>query len=281
MGSLLSTTTAAFRRSTARPALSSPSRQAPDTSGVNVADTLTEHAPTVSCGCGGPIQRTRAVCAASVATGSPARSGLSKYETPSVSSPNSRRSIGGRPRSMRQPTSKLMEASGSRSASASSTRRRRCGVTSELPPPMASWPALGPITATLPTLAASNGNSPSLTRRTVPSVATRRATARRPGSSDSASSDAVGPPPRIPTRPISRRTWRTWPSTTDSSTSPERTAAAREGPSQADGPGISRSSPASAAGAVECVPNQSDMTSPSKPHSRRSTPPISSGCSPQ
>ena len=91
---------------------------------------------------------------------------------------------------MRQPTSKLIEASGSRSASASSTRRRRCGVTSELPPPMASWPALGPITATLPTLVASNGNNPSLTRRTVPSVATRRATARRPGSSDSASSDA-------------------------------------------------------------------------------------------
>ena len=44
-GSVLSTTTAPSRRSTARPALSSPSRQAPDTSGTNVADSRTEHAP--------------------------------------------------------------------------------------------------------------------------------------------------------------------------------------------------------------------------------------------
>ena len=40
---------------------------------------------------------------------------------------------------MRQPTSHVTDASGSRSASASATLRRRCGVTSELPPPMASW----------------------------------------------------------------------------------------------------------------------------------------------
>jgi hypothetical protein len=83
---------------------------------------------------------------------------------------------------------------------------------------MASWPALGPITATLPTADGSNGSKPSLTSRTVPSAATRRATARRPGSSTPLVGTVV--PPRIPTRPISRRTWRTWPSTTDSSTCP-------------------------------------------------------------
>ena len=162
--------------------------------------------------------------------------------------------MAGRPRSMRHPTSEHTDAPGRRSASASSTRRRRCGVTSELPPPMASWPALGPMTATLPTVAASSGNNPSLTSSTVPSAATRRATARRPGSSYSASAVAVGSPPRIPTRSMSRSTLRTWPSTTDSSTCPARTAAARDGPSQAEGPGISRSSPATAAGTVRVRP---------------------------
>ena len=236
----------------------------------------------MSSGCGGPIHKMRAACATSVATGSPAMSALSKYATCTLSSASRRRSTDGSPRSIRHPTSEVTAASGSRSARASSTRRRRCGVTSELPPPMASWAALGPMTATLDTLPAASGSRPSLTSRTVPSAATCRATARRPGSSCSCSTpSAATVPSRIPTRPIKRRTLRTCPSTTDSSTAPSRTAAANVGPSQAEGPGISRSSPASAAGTVECVPNQSDMTSPSKPHSRRSTPPMRSGCSPQ
>ena len=41
-------------------------------------------------------------------------------------------------------------------------------------------------------------------------------------------------------------------------------------PNHCGGPGISRSSPAFAAGAVLCVPYQSDITTPSKPHSSRS-----------
>ncbi len=275
--------TSPSRRSTARPALSSPSCHAPGTSGVNVAEMRTEYLPMASPGCGAPIHRTRAVCATAVATGSPASSGLSKYSMRRLSSVSRRRSIGAVPRSILQPTSEKIEASGRRSASASATRRRRCGVTSELPPPMASWAALGPMTATLATPAGSRGNSPSLTSRTVPSTATRRATARRPGSSSSRSScsSVTGAvvPPRIPTRPISRSTLRTWPSTTDSSTTSSRTAAASVGPSQAEGPGISRSRPACAAASVAWVPNQSDTTSPSKPHSPRSTPPMRSACS--
>ncbi len=179
---------------------------------------------------------------------------------------------------MRHPTSVRIVAPGRRSASASATLRRRYGVTSELPPPMASWLAFGPITATLETPAGRSGSSPSLTSRTVPSAATSRATARRPGTSSSRSgADVSG----TPTRCIRSSTRRTSASTTDSSTSPARTAAAREAPSQAGGPGISRSRPARTAGTVEWVPNQSDITSPSKPHSSLSTPSTRSGCSPQ
>ena len=82
---------------------------------------------------------------------------------------------------------------------------------------MASCAALGPMTATLETLAGSSGSRPSLTSRTVPSAATRRATAAAPGRPPPARR-APSIRPRIPTRPMSRRTWRTWPSTTDSST---------------------------------------------------------------
>ena len=221
------------------------------------------------------------MCAASVATGSPARSGLSKYEMPSVSSSSSRRSIGGRPRSMRQPTSELM---------------RHPGAAPPVPRPHVGAGAASPRSCRRPWRAgrrlarsrprcrrspAANGNSPSLTRRTVPSVATRRATARRPGSSDSALAGArraaaedphpAHEPQDVAHLAINHRL-------VDLSGT-HRRGQRRAEPGRRSG--ISRSSPATAAGAVECVPNQSDMTSPSKPHSRRSTPPIRSGCSPQ
>ena len=61
-------------------------------------------------------------------------------------------------------------------------------------------------------------------------------------------------------------------------TSPARTAAASFSPKNCGGPGISRSSPAFAAGTVLCVPNQSDITRPSKPHSSRRIA-MSSACS--
>ena len=169
----------------------------------------------------------RAVWATSASTAArPACSGgsaRSKYSTRNCSPLSSRMSTAGSPRSMRHPTSERIVAFGRRSASASATLRRRYGVTSELPPPMASWLALGPITATLETPAGPSGSSPSLTSRTVPSAATSRATARRPGSSSSRSSPgARSVASSTPTRAISRNTWRIWPSTTVSSTSPSR-----------------------------------------------------------
>ncbi len=249
---------------------------------MNVAETRTAHRPTSKPGRGGPIHITRAVWASSASTGAastPGGSGLSKYSTWNDSAASRRRSIAGRPLSMRHPTSWRTSTPGMRSASAAARLRRRCGVTSELPPPTASCAALGPITATLDTAPTSSGSSPSLTSSTVPAAATWRATDRRPGSSSSDSAEGAGAP-RIPTRSMSPSRWRTFSSTTASSTTPSRTAAARDGPSQADGPGISSSRPATAASRVEWVPNQSDMTSASEPHLPRSTRPIRSGCSP-
>ena len=196
-------------------------------------------------------------------------SGLSKYSIMQPRRSRSRRSIGGQPAV--DPAAHLVRDHRVRAAaraSASAMLRRRCGVTSELPPPMASWRGVrADDRHARHGLGGSSGRSPSLTSSTVPSAATWRATARRSGSSSSGSSDDVGPTedahPRhqaagraAPARPRPTRRRR-----------PSRTAAASVGPSQAEGPGISRSSPASAAGAVECVPNQSDITSPSKPHS--------------
>ncbi len=119
--------------------------------------------------------------------------------------------------------------------------------------------------------------SPSLWTSTVPSITTRRATRRRPGSSSSRSGwSPATADSRSPTRSMRRSRWWALSSSTASETSPLATAAASVGPNQADGPGISRSSPAVAAGAVLWVPNQSDMTRPSKPHSPRRMVPMES-----
>ena len=147
---------------------------------------------------------------------------------------------------------------------------------------MASWPAFGPMTATLADARRVERQQAVVDQQDGP--LRRHPAGHRPSARVVLLpfvGGAVVADPSIPTRPMSRSTWRTWPSTTASSTTPSRTAAARVGPSQAEGPGISRSRPACAAGAVECVPNQSDMTTPSNPHSPRRMPPISSGCSPQ
>ena len=60
---------------------------------------------------------------------------------------------------------------------------------------------------------------------------------------------------------------------------PARTASARAGPNARPGPGISRSTPASADAAVPVTPNQSVTTKPSNPHSSRRMPPSRSWCS--
>ena len=57
------------RRSTERPALSSPSRHAPATSGVKLPLMRTEHAPTARPGRGGPSHMIRAEWAMPAATG--------------------------------------------------------------------------------------------------------------------------------------------------------------------------------------------------------------------
>jgi hypothetical protein len=56
-----------------------------------------------------------------------------------------------------------------------------------------------------------------------------------------------------------------------SSTAPSRTAASSPGPHGPPGPGMTRSSDALADASVERVANQSDITTPSKSHSRRRT----------
>ena len=114
---------------------------------------------------------------------------------------------------------------------------------------MANCAAFGPMTATLLTDGGIERQRPSLTSSTVNN---RRPAGHRPASRVVrlrfvACHDAT--PPKTPTWPMSRNTWRTWPSTTDSSTSPAPAPPPDSvGPSQAEGPGISRSSPASAAG---------------------------------
>ena len=70
-----------------------------------------------------------------------------------------------------------------------------------------------------------------------------------------------------PTRAASRSRRRTLSSIAVSATSPARTAATRASPHGPAGPGITRSSRPSPAAASERAANQSDMTTPSKPHS--------------
>src|SRR4029453_14620791 len=141
--------------------------------------------------------------------------------------------------------------------------------------------AFGPITATVPSSERSNGSSPSLARRTIDSVDARRASAR------SSARSTEWPPPLGSRSAATRATMRsgavsrrvTWASTNPSATSPARTAAASAGPKARAGPGISRSTPAWAEATVPATPNQSVTTNPSKPHSFRRMPAMSSGCS--
>ena len=223
-------------RSTERPALSSPSRHRPDTSGVKIPRIRTAHRPVSRPGCGGPIHMMRAVWATSAATAArPLRCGgsaPSKYSTRNCSPLSSRRSMRGQPAVDAAPhlraDRRAREALGQRVGHAPPPVRRHLRAAAahrELAGVRADHGharhASGP-----------SGSSPSLTSRTVPSAATSRATARRPGSSSSRSS-VLGAGRVARARPpgrISRSTCRTWSSTTVSSTTPSRTAAARVGP---------------------------------------------------
>ena len=155
-----------------------------------------------------------------------------------------------------------------------------CGSSAALPPPMIHVvSAAVPMTATERIAPRSIGSSASsFCRSTKLAAAVSRMRARCAGSS----TEPGSPPPTPSVAPVrsastfSRSTMR---STVARSTSPASTALVRAVPNHWGGPGISRSSPAFAAGAVLCVPNQSEMTKPSNPHSSRSTVVSNHSCS--
>ncbi len=155
-----------------------------------------------------------------------------------------------------------------------------CGSSAALPPPMIhAVSAAVPMSATEPSARRSRGSSASsFCSSTKLAAAASRMSARCAGSS----TDPGSPPPTPSVAPVrsasvfSRSTMR---STVARSTSPASTASVSARPNHCGGPGISRSRPALAAGAVLCVPNQSEITNPSKPHSSRRTVVSSHSCS--
>ncbi len=102
------------------------------------------------------------------------------------------------------------------------------------------------------------------TRQRPPPGATRRPPEHR------AREHRRAPSRRPPARPA-RAPARAFASTADSGTRPARTASTSAAPQGPPGPGISRSIPARAGASVSHAAHQSDITSPSKPHSSFST----------
>ena len=99
-------------------------------------------------------------------------------------------------------------------------------------------------------------------------VATSRASAAPSGGSGTvAGSTAGGTPSSSPARAASRSTRRTLSSTTASATVPARTAATSAAPHGSPAAGITTSSPALALASVLRAAVQSEITTPSKPHS--------------
>ncbi len=180
---------------------------------------------------------------------------------------------------LKQPRSCATSTPGAakRARSPASGETGGCGVTRALPPPWITVAsAFGPITAIVFASTSTGSTASAFLSNTKLSAAARRQIARSIGSSMQTSSGRSSS--RRPVRSINPSTRSALSSTTFSDTSPERTAAASFSPKNCGGPGISRSSPARAAGTVLCRPNQSDMTRPSNPHSSRSNA-ISSACS--
>jgi len=151
--------------------------------------------------------------------------------------------------------------------------------TRALPPPwVTGLTALGPISAMLRIVPGSSGSTPPSLRSSVNAAAAHRRS--------SAGSASTGPPslaapfgPRAPTRRASRRMRRTLASTSSSLTTPARTAAVSWPPQGPSGPGMARSSPASAVATVLRAACQSDRATPWNPHSSLRMPDSSSSCS--
>ena len=155
----------------------------------------------------------------------------------------------------------------------------RCtGSTRTLPPPCVCGSIeLGPISASRSTLPAGRGRTPrSFFSRTKERAPTSRSSA---GSMRAECGDATWPAPLPSTAPLSAPTLRARPSSratlwsiSASGTRPARTAASSESPQGPFGPGMMRSRPPSALETVDVVADQSDTTTPLKPHSVLSRP---------
>ena len=170
-----------------------------------------------------------------------------------------------------QPGRTVSLVCGSRPASASVSALAgvdtlTCGTVALPPPWVTGLTALGPISATLRSAAGSSGSTPASLLSSVNAAAAQRRS--------SIGSASTGPPfaaepldPSAPTRRASRRMRRTLVSTSSSLTSPARTAAVSWPPHGPAGPGMARSSPATAVATVLRAACQSDRATPWNPHS--------------
>ena len=148
------------------------------------------------------------------------------------------------------------------------------------PPPMfVVSRACRPTSATV--ASGGSGSVCSWLRSTViPEAARRVSCSRRVGLSGSvAAAGQTRVSPSAPTRPASRKRRRTWSSTTSTATSPLLTAATSAVLHGLCSAGITRSRPPFAAAATDLVANQSDISSPSHPHSDLRMPLFISSCS--
>ncbi|CAB4773328.1 unannotated protein [freshwater metagenome] len=158
---------------------------------------------------------------------------------------------------------------------ASSGCDTRVGVTCALPPPCTiPREALGPITAIDFTAETSSGKTGvpamlSLRNNTIADDDARRNVAMSSASVRETSGPGGTSVP--PVRSIRFKILRAQSRTSSADTSPRSTAATSASPRCNVGPGISRSSPATTPSTVECNPNQSLTTMPSKFHSPRKT----------
>jgi hypothetical protein len=145
------------------------------------------------------------------------------------------------------------------------------GVTNALPDPpyTAGW-ALGPITATVFSLARSRGRRPSFLSRTRLFLAAESASSALAGSSLGAPTGGAGRS-KDPAAKSARRMWPTFSSTALSGTRPEARSGAIFSRFRYLPEGISRSTPPARAPWVSWTASQSDITSPANPHARRST----------
>ena len=198
---------------------------------MNVVLARAENSPAVNAGCGGPDQISRVWGKTSRATAAPSRPAPTKYSTSIPGAPWAVR----RPPGPRQgmgpgithPGSCRTRLDPSRSVRASSGADTEGGVTSAAPPPCTqSRAAAGPITASEPRPAGSEGSTPVFRSSTAPSAAARRASAIRSRGGGSG-------PGAFRVRRISRTIRSAASSTASRVTRPSSTAATRCSPSQA------------------------------------------------